>query len=64
MMRTHNVLKRDDDLKIMLNRITLRPNGGDHAAVSILRMLGALGKRCRLGLEATIPSRLPTVTMN
>lgn len=28
MMTTHISLKRDDDLKIMLNRITLRPSGG------------------------------------
>ena len=28
MMRTHMVSKTDDDLKIMLNRITLRPSGG------------------------------------
>lgn len=26
---SHNVMKRDDDIKIMLNRITLRPNHGD-----------------------------------
>jgi len=64
MMRTHTVLKRDDDLKFMLNRITLRPNGGNHARVSIPRMLGALGECCRLGLEATVPSTLPTVAMN
>ena len=28
MMRTYMVLKTDDDLKIMLNRITLSPSGG------------------------------------
>ena len=27
MMRTHMVSKTDDDLKIMLNRVTLRPSG-------------------------------------
>jgi len=64
MMRTHNVSKRDDDQKIMLNRITLRPKGGDHAGVSIPKMLGALGEHFRLGLEATVLSRLPTVAMN
>jgi len=52
------------DLKIMLNRIMLRPSGGDHAGVNIPRMLGALGKCCRLGFEVTSPSRLPTVAMN
>ena len=28
MMRTHIIPKTDEDLKIMLNRITLRPSGG------------------------------------
>jgi len=32
MMRTLNVSKRYDDLKIILNRITLSPNGGNHAS--------------------------------
>lgn len=29
-MRTYVVLKRDDDLKIMFNKIMLRPNLGDN----------------------------------
>ena len=33
MMRTHMVSKRDDDIKILLNRIMLRTNGGDHCGV-------------------------------
>ena len=35
------VSKSDDDLKIMLNRITLRPSAGDRAGISIPHTLGA-----------------------
>ena len=64
MMRTHTVSKRNDDLKIMLNRIMLRPSGRDHLRVSILRMLRALGEHCSLGLEATDPSGLTALAVS
>ena len=47
MMRTHMVSKSDDDLKIMLNRITLRPTAGVCAGISIPPSLGTLEVRSR-----------------
>ena len=53
------VSKSDDDLKIMLNRITLRPNAGVCAGISIPRSLGALEGQCRWEREAKDPPGIP-----
>ncbi|XP_044926354.1 uncharacterized protein LOC123389281 [Mustela putorius furo] len=58
-MTTQMVSKSDDDLKIMLNRITLRPNAGVCAGISIPRSLGALEGRCPWELEAKHPPGIP-----
>ena len=51
------VSKSDDDLKIMLNRITLRPSAGVCAGISIPQNLGSLEERCRGGPE------IPTISL-
>lgn len=47
MFRIHMVLKKDDDLKIILKNIMLRPNGHVHAKAGSLSVpSGALGFGC------------------
>lgn len=59
-MRTHIVSKRDDDMKIMLNRIKLWTNGRYCSMLSILDLQLVLGMLpLRLGLEVTNLSKLP-----
>lgn len=52
MMRTHTDMKRDDDLKIMPNRITLRPDGGKRPGPGGMGVLLTLLKSHNLGMEA------------
>lgn len=47
MFRIHMVLKKDDDLKIILKNIMLRPSGHVHAKAGSLSVpSGALGFGC------------------
>ena len=60
MMRTHIVSKRDDDIKIMLNRLTLTPNGGDQPQQRIWGLQMVLEVLpLSLGFEAPNPFKLP-----
>lgn len=49
-----NVMKRGDDIKIMLNRITLRPNQGDRDRRGPLTLCGPLG-RLPIGPQVSLP---------
>ena len=56
-------MNSNDGLKIMLSRIILRPNIGEHAKVSIPQILGDLGECYSLGQQETQLLSIATVAL-